>query len=242
MHAERRRLSGCRRVRAAVITAAVLLLLAPSAPPFLVAADFSSDEDLLVASFWTELNPMVGGEGPDELNREKAIERVIEEVRMVLSGMIYGYRVRYVPQDRERQVEEEFSMEPLAQIEAGDERLQILDTRTEGERFYVQVRYDLADYQQRRRRMWRSNTIPDASGRGTAPLSEGYRGKYTAFEEGVKQALRAYLRPRELNKPREIRGRVLYLEPPSVTIDAGGYHARVRVKIRLQEVLPYSAY
>jgi hypothetical protein len=225
-----------------LLPAAPFLLLLCALPFPASAADYTVEEDVLVASFWTELNPMVSLEGPGQIDRDAAIRRVLEEARMVLSGMVYGYRVRYVPLDRRRQVAEEFSMEPIARIEKGDERLRVLNTRTEKERFYVRVRYDLAEYQQRRRQMWRSNTIPDATARGTAPISEGYRGKYAAFEEGVKQALRAHLRPREFNKPREIRGEVLYLEPPAVTIDAGGYHAKVRVKIRLEEVLPYSVY
>jgi hypothetical protein len=218
-----------------------LLLLTLFAAP-LPASDFALDEDILVASFWTELDPMVDEPRPGPLERREAIERTLEEVRIVLSGMIYGYRLRYVPRDTSRGVAEELSMEPIAEIERGDERLRVLDTRTEEGRFHVRVRYNLADFQQRRRAMWRSNTIPDESGRGSAPLSEGYRGKYLAFREAVKQALRAYLRPRELNKPRSIRAEILYLEPPYVTIDAGGYRAKVRIKIRLKEVLPYSVY
>jgi hypothetical protein len=228
--------------RAKLSAAAMIMLFLLLPFQQVYSSDYSLDEDTLVATFWAELDPMVAEENPGPLSQDEAIRRVLEEVRMVLSGMIYGYRVEYVPKDSERQVDEQLSMEPIARIPRGDDRLRVMNTREEDGRFYVRVRYDLADFQQRRRQMWRSNTIPDSSGRGTVPLSEGYRGKYAAFEQGVKQALRSYLRPREFNKPRSIRAEVLYLEPPYVTIDVGGYRAKVRVKIKLKEVLPYSAY
>lgn len=179
-------------------------------------------------------------EGP--LGSREAVERVLEGARIVISAMLYGYQVEYTPLDRARKVEERFVLEPLARIERGDPRLRALDTRTEKGRFYARIRYDMAEHQILRRSSWSSNTIPSVIARGTAPLSEGYRGKFRSFEEAIKQGLRSYLRPREYNKPREIVAKVLFLDPPYTRIDAGGYHSKVRMKLRIEEVVPYGAY
>jgi hypothetical protein len=187
-------------------------------------------------------DPGAGDDGSGPLTSREAVERVLEEARIVVSGMLYGYRVEYTPLDRARQVNERFVVEPIARIEKGDPRLRTLDTRIEDGRFYARFRYDMAEHQVMRRASWKSNTIPSVMAVGTVPLYEGYRGKFASFEEAIKQGLRNYLRPREYNKPREIVADVLFLEPPGTMINAGGYHAKVRMKLRIEEVVPYGAY
>ncbi|MFO7849198.1 MAG: hypothetical protein R6V67_04480, partial [Spirochaetia bacterium] len=180
--------------------------------------------------------------GPKPLSRDEAVKRVLDEARVVISAMLYGFSVEYTPLDRERGMEERLVVEPLAQIEKGDPALRALDTRVEDGRFYVRIRYDLKDHQIRRRNSWKSNTNPSVTGEGSAPLSEGSRGKISSYEEAIKGGLRAYLRPREFNKPREIVGKVLFLDPPYTRLNAGGYHSKVRMKLRIDEVVPYGAY
>ena len=236
-----------------------LFLLPASSPLF----SSSFDEDVLVFELWVELEPAVenyrrpdagedlpsiGGSGTigrrsyGPISEREAIERVLEEAQIVVSAMIYGYRVEYTPLDRARGVEEQFVLEAVARIERGDRRLQTMDSRRVEGRLYIRFRYDLSEDQILRRSLWGSNTIPSATATGTAPLREGYRGKFLSFEEAVKQGLRGYLRPREYNKPREIVGRVLFIEPPYTRINAGGYHSKLRMKLNLEEVLPYGAY
>lgn len=176
------------------------------------------------------------------LDRKEAVRRVLEEARIVLSAMLYGFEVRYTPPDTEREVEEYFKVDPVAKIKEGDPRLRTLDTRTSEGRFYVRFRYNMAEHQIRRRSAWESNTIPSVTAEGTTPLYKGYRGKFDSFEEAIKQGLRAYLRPREYNKPREIVATVLFRDPPRTWITAGGYHSKVSMKLRIEEVLPYGAY
>ena len=248
--------------------AAAVLLFPLLIPQILSAYDFT--EDTLFIELWTELEPAVelpssrldpeqeGRAAPAEernkplfrterrdsgpLSTRVAVERVLEEARIVISSMIYGYRVEYTPLDRAREVKERFVVEPIARIERGDPRLETVKTWTKEGRFYARFRYLLAEHQILRREGWKSNTIPSTIARGSAPLFEGYRGKYRSFEEAIKEGLRAHLRPREFNKPREIRAQVLFLEPPYTRINAGGYYSKVHMKLRIEEVVPYGAY
>lgn len=230
---------------------------------------YPGDEDIIVAEFWTELDPLTEGRQPPNqdgssrsgrgsatdpdssvepligtgvISQEEAIRRTLEEARLVLSGMIYGFEVRYKPSDRARQVDEELSIAPLARIPEGDKSLRILEVRSTDNKYYVHMRYNLAEFQQRRLQAWGSNTLAVAAGRGTAALNKGYRAKFESFEQAIKNALREYLRPRYKNKPSRIQAVVALQEPPYTVIDAGGYHSMVRIKIDIREVQPYSAY
>ena len=55
-------------------------------------------------------------------------------------------------------------------------------------------------------------------------------------------AYRNYLRPRVSNKPREIKGEVLFLESPLMSVRAGTYVSTVKVKINVKELIPYSVF
>ncbi len=221
---------------------------------------YPGDRDIITAEFWTELDPIMEGLQPNSpaadtrdspveplistgvISQEEAIRRTLEEARIVLSGMIYGFDVLYTPQDRERKVEEELVIEARAEIPHGDPSLRVLQVRTSNNKYFVHVRYNLADFQQRRLQSWGSNTLTVAAGRGTEPLQGGYRAKFESFNQAIKNALREHLRPRYKNKPRRIKASVALTEPPYTVIDAGGYHSRVRLKIDIREVQPYSAY
>ncbi len=196
---------------------------------------------------WSEFGdspppPLAPLTGSGVLSQDEAIRRTLEEARLVISGMIYGFDLRYTPSDRARNVAEELVIEPRARIPAGDQALRVLQVRTSGNKYFVHIRYDLAEHQQRRMQAWSSNTLSSAGGRGTAPLQQGYRGKFESFNQAIKNALREYLRPRYKNKPSRIQAVVALKEPPYTVIDAGGYHSRVRIKIDVREVRPYSAY
>lgn len=239
-----RKLSGFPGNSPAFTDAAVLLLslsvclFSPAVP----LAAFPGDTDVLNAEFWTELDPIPLAGDKLPVSQETAVSRVLEEARIVISGMMYGYKVIYTPSDRARKVSEQLEVIPLATIPKGDPALRATDVRMEKNRYYVRIRYDLTEYQIRRLEAWNSNILESAAGRGTAPVQEGYRGKFESFNQGIKNALREYLRKRVGNKPREITAMVALQAPPYTTIDAGGYHSLVRVRIDLRNVRPYGAY
>ena len=93
-----------------------------------------------------------------------------------------------------------------------------------------------------RRRAWQSNTVPTAAGVGGSSLfaAPAPEGKRRSLEEALKQAVRNHLRPVVFNKPREVRGELLLWQAPQVIVDSGQYLSRVDVKLRVQEIRPYS--
>ena len=170
---------------------------------------------------------------------EDQIRLLLEEARFVFSGMVYGFRFRYVPSDRARAVVEEFDLVPLHQIAWGDPALSVVESRFEAGRRYALIRYWVAEEQQSWSRFWQSNVHAPASAFGSSDLFGGRSAKLEAIEEGVIESVRAFLRPREQNKPKEISGRVAFADVPYVVISGGEYHARVEVKLDIQEVIPY---
>ena len=77
---------------------------------------------------------------------------------------------------------------------------------------------------------------------GAGDFFDGRMAKFDAMAAAVLESVRAYLRPRELNKPKEISGRLVFAEAPYVIIDGGEYRAKVEVKLDIREVVPYTIF
>ncbi len=213
----------------------LLLLLSPAC---LQATSY----DQLELEVWCELEPMIQESGDYPLSAEAARERVLEEARILLSAMIYGVHFSYTPSDARRRQAEQFQLTPVAELRWGDPRLRIAEAEVRDARLYARVRYDLQDFQSARRSAWQSNAIPTAAGAGRASLfaSSAPEGKRRSLEEAFKEAIRNHLRPVLFNKPREVRGELLLWQAPRVVVEAGDYLTAAAVKLRLQEVRPYS--
>jgi hypothetical protein len=171
-----------------------------------------------------------------------ARERVLEEARSLLSAMIYGVHFAYTPPDTQRGNEEQFLLTPVAELRWGDPRLEVAEAEVREARLWARVRYDLQDFQSARRRAWQSNAIPTATGTGHASLfaAAAPAGKRRSLQEAFKEAVRNHLRPVLFNKPREVRGELLLWQAPQVIVDAGEYLTTANVKLRVQEIRPYS--
>ncbi|MFP4564726.1 MAG: hypothetical protein ACLFRY_15605 [Spirochaetia bacterium] len=182
---------------------------------------------------------------PEELQevKDRAVEELLEEVRYLVSGQIYGFTFAYTPLDRARTVEEEFILEPIARIIRGDRNLRVREADIRNDILTVLVRYHLEEFQRSRIERWMTNTLPSSTGAGSADyFLEGSPGRLTAVGEAVKEAVRNYLRKREFNKPKRIEGRVLLLEAPRIFLDEGRYVARVRVKLDVEKILHYETF
>ena len=215
---------------------AFVLSLAPS--PTLGATSY----DQLELEVWCELEPMIQESDDYPLAPDEARRRVLEEARGLLSAMIYGVRFVYTPPDAQRHTAEEFLLTPVAELNWGDPHLSIAGGEVRDARLYVQVRYDLQDFQSARRRAWQSNAVPAASGTGGASLFAGPapQGKRRSLEAAMKEAVRNHLRPVLFNKPREVTGELLVWQAPQVIVDAGQYITTLTVKLRALEIRPYS--
>jgi hypothetical protein len=222
-------------IRRSAITALGILLISTQSL-------CASPSERLFVDTWCELEPFVSLSGDYPLSREKAAEILLEEARVAISGMIYGFSFSYTPSDAPRKVEDRFELKPLAEIPWGSARLAVLDMGKEEKRMSARIAYSLTDQESARRQSWGSNTIPMATGSGEASIMGGPGERLTALKEAVKNAVREHLRSRVYNKPREITGEALLWEGPETGMRSGSYVTRVKVRLRVDEIVPYRFY
>ena len=220
----------------------VIFVLAVTISCLLSAGAFSDEMPILSSEFWVETAPLIEIEGESTESPEDQIRILLEEARYVFSGMIYGFSFRYVPLDLRREVEEEFELEPLYEIVWGDPRLTVAESRRESGRRYALIRYWISEEQSSWVRFWDSNVHATAAAFGAGDFFDGRVAKFAAMEAAIRESVRAYLRPRELNKPKEISGRLVFAEAPYVIIDGGEYRAKVEVKLDVREVVQYQIF
>lgn len=203
---------------------------------------FADQQEILVARLWWELEPAVyvGDEYP--LSEEEAIKRLLEYARLVFSAMIYGYSFTYEPSDKIRAISENFELNPVAQIPWGDKNLEVVSSDVREKKLYVQLAYKLEDFQKNRRQAWGSNTVAVSAGAGTGDVFIGPQERLMAIEDGIRDAVRSYLKSRLWNKPRKAEGEVILWETPVTYIKSGYYLTQVKVKLRVQETLPYKVF
>ena len=173
-------------------------------------------------------------------DRERAeMETLLDDARWAFSGMIYGFEFTWTPGARGREVDEELVIEPLGLLPWGDPRLDILDVVEENGFLYVQLRYIPDETQQSRLEGWNSQAYPVASGAGEVrALSSSRRD---AMEQAIKESVRAWLRAREYNRPREVTGKVTFTEFPLISLRADSIRAAVSVRMILDPLRHYGA-
>ncbi len=71
--------------------------------------------------------------GPYPIPVDVAEKTLLEQARVLLSGMVYGWSFSYIPGDKARRVEESFVLTPLAQIPWGSPRLRVTETEVDGD-------------------------------------------------------------------------------------------------------------
>ncbi len=199
----------------------------------------AQDLPILTAEFWLELEPHIRVQGGTAETNDERIERLLREAQFVFSGMIYGFSFRYVPLDRRRGVEEELEVDPVATIKWGDPALSVVDARIDSGRHRALIRYNVGEKQRHWIDHWQSNIFERSTGYGRGNVFKGEDQKRRAVENGIREAIRNYLRPREYNKPKEIAGFAAFSEEPYIIIDEGFYKAKVLVKLDIRSVVPY---
>jgi hypothetical protein len=189
---------------------------------------------------WNELEPLTGETLDGSLLPETEIaRRILEETRVLVSAMIYGFEFRYVPSDAKRNVREEFELVPIKEIPWGDARLAIVASERKGNILHATVTYALDDYQAARVSAWKSASMRSDAGMGEGSVYKGYTERLTSFRNSIKEAIRNHMRAKLFNKPREISGDVLLSKSPSIMINAGKYLTTSNVKINIRNVIPY---
>ena len=231
-------------VRFRPVAAAWLLVAAALAAPAAPAAAQASfpPAGALRAEFWTDLDGVPQSGDPWPLPLAVAASRLAEEAAWVFAGQVWGFEFEWTPLDRTRHIEESFSMKPSGSIPKGDPRLAPEDSRVEGQRLLAYVSYDptsseaglIASYA---RSPWKS-----AQGTGMGDYLRGYQGRRLAYEDAARAAIRDLLRGLEPNKPRRVKGRIVFASTPRIAVADGTYKVEARFRIEVTEVLEYGLY
>ena len=206
---------------------------------------YTAENGIIDLDLWTEVTETIPALDKDEnsyLSESEIYRRTLEDAVWIISGMIYGFAVTYTPLDLSRKVDEYLEITPLASIVWGDDKLEVVDTWFRNGKLSMQVRYFPDDTQITRLKLWESNIFPDSEGIGVVSVFSGYQGRVESIKQSIKEAIRNYLRIRNTNKPREINCKVLINEPPYTILDAGGYKSKVKITIKISEIMPYSYY
>ena len=196
--------------------------------------------DRLLIRPWVELEPLVRiDDGPYPIPLATAEGKLLEEGRILFSGMIYGWTFTYIPGDRERQAPESFEMATVAEIPWGSRRLLVRETEVADVKLWARISYTLDEDESRRRSAWESNTAGLSTGRGKASVMLGPGAKLASLKDAIRDAIRLSLDARYLNKPRQITGQVVLWDDPQTTVRAGVYGTTAKVKLQVREIVPY---
>ncbi|MDF1568092.1 MAG: hypothetical protein P1P77_08735 [Spirochaetaceae bacterium] len=178
--------------------------------------------------------------GTDPTDEEtQSLELLLEDARWAISGMIYGFDVTWTPSARNRGVDEILLVEPVASIPRGDPKFHTVATHEENGFLFITFEYRPDAVQQRRLDGWAGQAFPAASGAGNAPVM-GWESRRDAMNAAIRNTLREWLRAREYNRPREIQGRVAFLNIPKTSMSAGSIRAVVSLRMDLKNVSHYT--
>jgi len=215
------------------VSSCLLLLLA------VLPAWTQSDNRLFVRP-WVALEPVVRiATDQYPIPADKAEKAVLEEARVLLSGMVYGWTFDYTPAVSARDVAESFTITPVAQIPWGSPRLRVVETEVADEKLWARVQYVMDDAEAARRASWESATTLLSEGQGKADVMKGAGAKELSFQDAVRDAIRLALHGTYINAPRRITGDVVLWEDPRTTVHSGMYRTVVTVRVLVREVVPY---
>lgn len=167
--------------------------------------------------------------------------RVLEEARRAYSGMIWGFRFTYVPMDKTRNIEESFKMESAQEISTADPRLLPDAPIIEGTNAAAYVDFRMNADETDRFRQWSGSLYPRSQGEGRVP-ARSRNSRFAAIEDAVRSAVREYARGATLNKPREITGWCAFEQPADIRFQAGHYLARVKIRLKIEEIRHYEVF
>ncbi|MGA2478151.1 MAG: hypothetical protein ABSG63_05305 [Spirochaetia bacterium] len=198
-----------------------------------------ADERLFIRP-WVELEPLVRIDaGAYPIPIDVAQRQLLEEGRVLFSGMVYGWTFTYIPGDRERRVQESFVLTPVAEIPWGSPRLVVRETEVEDQKLWARLSYTMSADEALRRAAWESNTAELSTGRGKAAANAGPPGKGASLQDAIRDAIRLSLDTRFVNKPRQISGEVVLWDDPQAFVRSGVYSTVAKVKLLVRELIPY---
>jgi hypothetical protein len=196
----------------------------------------------LRAEFWADSEAVPQKGEPWPIDEATRLSRLRGEAAYVYAGMISGFEFEWSPSDRTRAIAESFTLTPKAPIATDDGRLAIGPSREANGDLYAYASYSLSateglSLESYGREPWRS-----AQGLGKVDFIRGVPGRRAAYEDAARDAVSNLLRSLSPNKPRRVRGRLVFAEAPRMTLQGGFYTVRLKARIEVTELLSYGAY
>lgn len=226
----------------APLSAAILAVALSSASPPAAAQALSRSLAPLRAEIWVETEPVSASGDPWPVPPQELERRLRAEAAWIFGGMIKGFEFAYAPSDKVRGIAELFVLRSLGGPDPS--ALVALKPAQASARGTMRSSFECAvdpiaaaALDSFSREPWKSS-----QGRGRADLLGGHPAKFAAYEDALREAVRELARSLEANKPRSVRGRVVLSAPPSIHIEAGEYRVQARVRIAIEEIVPYRMY
>ncbi|HTX73515.1 MAG TPA: hypothetical protein VMC79_11865 [Rectinemataceae bacterium] len=223
--------------RAGLLTVAGLVLAGLA-----LQAQSSLPSDLFDAQFGAESEPVSGSGDPWPVPRDERSRRIMDEAAWVYSGMIWGFQFSYTPYDKLRGIPERFDLVSLGSLKTDDPRLTMGASREDSTGSIAFVRYSPIPEEEARVLSYGAEPWRSSQGIGRADYLLGSSGHRAAYEDGLRVAVRSLLQLLEPNKPRLVRGRVVFERVPTMGLIDGFYTSQVRVRVEVSEILRYEVY
>lgn len=190
------------------------------------------------------------------LTDQAAADAVRAEGLWLFSGIIHGFDYVYTPSDRARAIADLFEIQPRVSMVQASQALRVDAVRLEGRVLVVDVEYLVPVSERATLASWASVSYRSAQGRGVAPawarslsteldtqgLPFQVLARRAAIIDASREALRDYLRGLEFNKPREVRGSFAFASQPRLVLSGGSWVATVRLRVGVDEIIPYGGY
>ncbi len=171
------------------------------------------------------------------------VSRLKETAPFFVQGMAYGWEFSYTPSDNARGVKEYFEFQPVQKLTEEElNRIEYKNPAFKDDRLYCRVEFERTDFQKQIYQSWGSVTNPKIRGLGYGKLEKGFEGIQDACGDALKNAVREHWRTRIKNKPREISGRVLLVNPPVAGVDSGRYRLMLDFFIETDRILEYKMF
>lgn len=231
--------------------------MAPCLGPILVMAVLTAvpcsaqaDKDFLRSEFWADLEPVAGVGEEWPVSPEEARKRILAEAAWVFGGMIWGFEFNYTPYDKTRAIQERFDLVPIESLAADAPAISTEaspSAAAQSRAINPDRLFSYAEYRPEAAlvalmRSYADDPWKGSQGIGKADMNLGVKGRRAAYIDGLRAAVRSYLQSIEPNKPRLVKGRVVFDRPPSLAIIGGLYTAQVRARLMVIEALPYKVY
>lgn len=195
------------------------------------------------APIWVFLEGQPGvmseGEGRDFTPPRQALQEVAE---FLLSGLCYGWKFSYTPQDRSRAVEEVFELENISVDLIEKEDIKYKEVRVKYPYVSSWVEYSLRQDATSRHSSWEALKFKTIKGLGEGERKEEMEGVKKAYTNAIKMAILKHAKKTIKNRPKEIVGEVLLKHSPRLFCTSGLFKAEVELYINIREVIPYSTF